>query len=199
MAKIDLGKINFVFRGTWTNLTSYTERDVVVYTDTGVLSSYICISPVGTPTVGDIPSVTGTIDPNWQLLAKGVTDALGAIPQGAAKGALISDGASSQTFTVGNHQIAWTDMSVAATAVTGGAYFVDTTAAAFTMTLPAGPSVGDTVWITDAAGTFATNNLTVDGNGSNIHRQATAVTMNINDISKALIYHNVANGWLVTG
>ncbi|SVC25405.1 uncharacterized protein METZ01_LOCUS278259, partial [marine metagenome] len=123
MAKIDLGKINFVFRGTWAALTSYTERDVVIYTDSNILSTYVCITPVGSATVGDIPSVVGVADANWAYMAKGVTDALGAVPQGAKGGSLISDGASSQTFTVGNHTLAWTDMATASTAVNGGAYF----------------------------------------------------------------------------
>ena len=199
MAKIDLGKINFVYRQEWQALTSYTERDVVTYTDSNILSTYVCITPVGNATVGDIPSVAGTADPNWAYMSRGVTDALGAIPQGAKGGAMISDGASSQTFTVGNHTLAWTDMAVSTTAVNGGAYFCDTSSTAFTLTLPISPTAGDTVWIVDAEGTFETNNLTVAGNGSNIHRQSADVTMNINDVSKMLIYHNASNGWLITG
>ncbi|SVB83514.1 uncharacterized protein METZ01_LOCUS236368, partial [marine metagenome] len=93
----------------------------------------------------------------------------------------------------------WTDMATASTAVNGGAYFCDTATAAFTLTLPASPVAGDTVWIVDAKGTFATNNLTVAGNGANIHRQGTDVTMNINDVSKMLVYHNATNGWIITG
>jgi hypothetical protein len=199
MAKIDLGKINFVFRQGWQALTSYTERDVVTYEDNNILSTYVCITPVGNATVGDIPSVAGVADANWAYMARGVTDALGAIPQGAKGGSLISDGEASQTFTVGNHTLAWTDMATATTAVNGGAYFCDTSSAAFTLTLPITPTAGDTVWIVDAKGTFETNNLTVAGNGSNIHRQSADVTMNINDVSKMLIYHNASNGWLITG
>jgi hypothetical protein len=138
-------------------------------------------------------------DANWAYMARGVTDALGAIPQGAKGGSLISDGEASQTFTVGNHTLAWTDMATATTAVNGGAYFCDTSSAAFTLTLPITPTAGDTVWIVDAKGTFATNNLTVAGNGQNIHRQAADVTMNINDVSKMLVYHNASNGWIITG
>ena len=199
MAKLDLGKINFVFRGTWGNLTSYTERDVVVYTDSNIMSTYVCITAAGSSTVGDIPSVAGVADANWAYMAKGVTDALGAMPQGAKGGALVSDGASNQTFTVGNTYPAWTDAATATNALNGKAYFCDTSAAAWTMTLPAAPTVGDTIWIVDAKGTFATNNLTLAGNGKNIHRQSADVTMNISDVSKMLIYHNATNGWIITG
>ncbi|MDP7367331.1 MAG: hypothetical protein QGH83_08720 [Candidatus Pacebacteria bacterium] len=199
MAKIDLGKINFVFRGTWAALTSYTERDVVVYTDSNITSTYVCITAVGSSTVGDNPSVVGVVDANWAYMAKGVTDALGAMPQGAKGGALVSDGDPNQTFTVGNTYPAWTDAAVATNALNGKAYFCDTSAAAWTMTLPANPTAGDTIWIVDAKGTFATNNLTLAGNGKNIHRQAADVTMNISDVSKMLIYHNATNGWIITG
>ena len=199
MAKIDLGKINFVFRGTWAALTSYTERDVVVYMDSNIISTYVCITAVGSSTVGDIPSVAGVADANWAYMAKGVTDALGAMPQGAKGGALVSDGASRQTFTVGNTYPAWTDAATATNALNGKAYFCDTSAAAWTMTLPAAPTAGDTIWIVDAKGTFATNNLTLAGNGKNIHRQSADVTMNISDVSKMLIYHNATNGWIITG
>ncbi len=199
MAKIDLGKINFVYRGTWANLTSYTERDVVTYTDSNIVSTYVCITAVGSSTVGDIPSVAGVADANWAYMAKGVADSLGAIPQGAKGGSLISDGAASQTFTVGNHTLAWEDKAAAFTAVNRGAYFCDTAAAAWTLTMPANPEVGDTIWVVDVKGTFATNNLTLDGNSKNIHRQAADVTMNINDVSKMLVYQGASNGWIITG
>ena len=199
MAKIDLGKINFVYRQGWQALTSYTERDVVTYEDNNILSTYVCITPVGNATVGDIPSVAGVADANWAYMARGVTDALGSIPRGAKGGSLVSDGDVNQTFTVGNTYPAWTDMATATTAVNGGAYFCDTSSAAFTLTLPVTPTAGDTVWIVDAKGTFETNNLTVAGNGSNIHRQSADVTMNINDVSKMLVYHNATNGWIITG
>src|ERR1700761_2303152 len=44
----------------------------------------------------------------------------------------------------------------------------DTTGGGFTITLPASPSFGETVWIVDGAGTWNTNNLTIAGNGANI-------------------------------
>ena len=54
------------------------------------------------------------------------------------------------------------------TLVSGTGYFINTTAGATTMTLPASPSVGDFVALKDYAGTFGTNKLTIDRNGSNI-------------------------------
>ena len=70
MATIDLGKIKQVFRGTYNNATAYVPDDLVVFTDTGVTSTYICT----TATTGNNPSSGGTAHANWAYVAKGVTD-----------------------------------------------------------------------------------------------------------------------------
>jgi hypothetical protein len=54
------------------------------------------------------------------------------------------------------------------TAVSGVGYFCDTSSAAFTVTLPASPSVGDIVAIKDWSSTAATNNITIGRNGQKI-------------------------------
>ena len=62
-----------------------------------------------------------------------------------------------------------TDIKTSAfTAVSGEGYFVNTTSAAITVTLPASPSVGNIVAVKDYANTADTNNITIDRNGSNI-------------------------------
>ena len=70
MATIDLGKIKQVFRGTYNNATAYVPDDLVVFTDTGITSTYICT----TASTGNNPSSGGTAHANWAYLAKGVTD-----------------------------------------------------------------------------------------------------------------------------
>jgi hypothetical protein len=67
MATIDLGKIKFVFRGTYANGTAYVPDDVVTFTDGSVTSSYICT----TATTGNNPSSGGTVHGSWAFLAKG--------------------------------------------------------------------------------------------------------------------------------
>ena len=67
MATIDLGKIKFVFRGTYANGTAYVPDDVVTFTDGSVTSSYICT----TATTGNNPSSGGTVHGSWSFLAKG--------------------------------------------------------------------------------------------------------------------------------
>src|SRR6056300_1206769 len=71
-----------------------------------------------------------------------------------------------------NKFVDWQSVITAAggsnTAVSGQGYFIDTTSAAHTVTLPASASIGDFITIKDYAGTFATNNLTIARNGHNI-------------------------------
>jgi hypothetical protein len=86
------------------------------------------------------------------------------------------------------------------TAVSGNGYFVNTTSGAITLTLPASPSAGDIVAFKDYAFTFATNNLSVDGNSSPIGGVdgTNPVVYSTNGTSKTFIYVDGTKGWLVT-
>jgi len=72
MATIDLGKIKQVWRGTWSNSPNpaYSVDDLVEYTDSGVTSTYIAVSTPGS----QVPSSGGSVQSNWNLVAKGVAD-----------------------------------------------------------------------------------------------------------------------------
>jgi hypothetical protein len=83
-------------------------------------------------------------------------------------------------------------------AVTGVGYFADTTSAAFTITLPSSPSAGAVVGIADYANTFATNNITVDRNGSNIGGVAENSILAVNGVSVTFVYVDATQGWIVT-
>ena len=69
---IDLGKIALIYRGTYDAATAYTKNDIVQFTDTGVVSTYIC----KVASTGNNPSSGGTEHASWGFLAKG-TDAAG--------------------------------------------------------------------------------------------------------------------------
>ena len=84
------------------------------------------------------------------------------------------------------------------TAVSGNGYFCNTTSSAFTVTLPATPSAGDIVGISDYANTFATNNLTIGRNGSKIGAVASNATLSTNGISLTFVYVDSTQGWIVT-
>ena len=99
-----------------------------------------------------------------------------------------------------NGRIALSNYAVVTTAQTlaaGSVVAADTTAGAFTVTLPASPANGDTVSILDYAGTFDTNNLTIARNGSNIESLAENMDCNLEDAAFSLVYVGAVVGWKV--
>jgi hypothetical protein len=64
----------------------------------------------------------------------------------------------------------------------------DTSGGAFTVTLPATPTVGDTVVVADAGAAFGTNNLTIGRNGSTINGTAENLICDITGVSVTLVY-----------
>ena len=103
MATIDLGRIKQVFRGTYNNATAYVPDDLVVFTDTGITSTYICT----TATTGNNPSSGGTAHANWAYLAKGVVDPIPS--QSGNAGKFLKTNGSSLSFdqagTIRQHKI----------------------------------------------------------------------------------------------
>jgi hypothetical protein len=83
------------------------------------------------------------------------------------------------------------------TAVSGEGYFVNTTSAALTVTLPASPSAGAIVSVKDYANTADTNNITIARNGSNIDGGTDDVVMTTEGIAVTLVYADATKGWLV--
>ena len=81
------------------------------------------------------------------------------------------------------------------TATNGEGYFVDTSSGAVTVTLPASPTVGNIVSISDYAKTASTNNITIGRNGSNIDGGAIDLTLNNAGIAVTLIYADSTKGW----
>src|SRR6056300_1333442 len=84
------------------------------------------------------------------------------------------------------------------TAVAGQAYACDTTSAGFTVTLPATPSAGDQVQIFDYAGTFDTNELILNRNGSNIEGVAANKLFDGERSGAVLTYVDATQGWIST-
>ena len=75
MATIDLGKLGFVNKGTYSSSTSYEKNDLVQYTDSGILSTYLYIN--ASAATGQTPSTSGTVNGTyWAYFAKGVADAV---------------------------------------------------------------------------------------------------------------------------
>ena len=88
------------------------------------------------------------------------------------------------------------DGSTGTTGSAGLGYFINTTSAAHTFTLPASATRGDTIAIKDYAATFATNKLTIARNGHNIQGVANNSLIGTNRASLVLVYVDSTKGWL---
>jgi len=119
-----------------------------------------------------------------------------------------TDGDADQALTTnGSGTLAWTTISGGAdwqavktstfTAVAGQGYFINTTGGAIEIDLPAG-SIGDFVSFIDYAGTFDSNALTIDPNGSEKIAGSTAsLTVSTERAANTLVYVDSTQGWLL--
>ena len=82
------------------------------------------------------------------------------------------------------------------TAEVGKGYFINTTSAAITATLPASAEAGDIVAFKDYTGTFATNNLTIGRNSHKIQGDSSNSTIDTIRASVVLVYVDSTKGWL---
>jgi hypothetical protein len=113
----------------------------------------------------------------------------------------LASGATSSGFgATYNGTVNWdtTPKTTGFTAVSGVGYFCNTTSSAFTVTLPSSPSAGAIVAVSDYANTFATNNLTIARNGSNIGGAAVNSILITNGIAVTFVYVDSTQGWIVT-
>ena len=90
----------------------------------------------------------------------------------------------------------WQDITASTyTASAGDNVFVNTQANPITITLPAAPTVGDTIKFVDGTSNFDTNNLTVARNGANIMGDASDLTVSTRNATFGLVYYNATYGW----
>ena len=92
------------------------------------------------------------------------------------------------------------DVTTNITLALNSIYYVNTTAAIVTLTLPQLPSAGDFVDIIDAAGTFDIFNCVIipSGDGSTVAGFADNLTLNLSRLSVRLQYSVGRTSWLVT-
>ena len=80
------------------------------------------------------------------------------------------------------------DGSTNTTAEAGKGYFIDTTSATHTITLPSSPSLGDTIVVVDYASKFGTNNVTLDPNGNKIEASTSNGSLSTTDQTHTIVY-----------
>ena len=92
----------------------------------------------------------------------------------------------------------WTVKTSAYTAVAGDRLLADTaTTAAFTITLPSSPAVGDEIHILDSAANFDSANLTVARNGKKIQGATADLTITTENTGIGLVFMSDTYGWRV--
>ena len=86
------------------------------------------------------------------------------------------------------------------TAVNGDQLLVNTSGSGIgtgvTITLPASPAIGNEVHFIDSGNAFASNNLTIGRNSSNILGAASNLVVSANGASFTLVYVNATRGWI---
>jgi len=88
------------------------------------------------------------------------------------------------------------DGSTNTTGVSGRGYFVDTSAGAHTVNLPASPKIGDVIKVSLIT---AGNDLTIGRNGNNINGSAADITTSADGDAFELVYVNASEGWKIIG
>jgi hypothetical protein len=92
--------------------------------------------------------------------------------------------------------LAWQSVQTTGfTAVASRGYPLNTTSSAFTVTFPASATAGDTIVLVDYAGTFSTNNLTVNPNGLKIQTQTGNRIFNTNRLALTFTFIDSTQGW----
>ena len=158
-------------QGTYDASTTYDKGDVVQFTDTGVLSTFLYIN--NTPASGQTPSTSGTVNTShWQLLAKGTASVA----------------------------LAWANSITTAstlTAVAGNGYWIDTNANACTVTFPSTASIGDEIILVDVRRNWATNAVTINPNGLNFQGATTPQPVyDVSGQSVRCVYSGATYGWI---
>ena len=111
---------------------------------------------------------------------------------------LKTDGSGVLSFATVSGGTSWQAVKTSTfTAVAGEGYFINTTGGAFEMDLPAG-SIGDEIAFIDYAGTFDTNALTIDQNGTEkIAGSTDPLTVSTERAANTLVYVDGTQGWLL--
>ena len=167
------------------------------YKLTGTLTAARTVTmPDGAERVFIIEDATARSSSNYTLTVKTVSGTGVTLPVGSTT-VLYSDG----TNITGKLQTKgyYTPPSTY-TAVNGDQLLVNTSGSGIgtgvTITLPASPAIGNEVHFIDSGNAFASNNLTIGRNSSNILGAASNLVVNANGAAFTLVYVNATRGWI---
>ncbi len=167
------------------------------YKLTGTLTAARTVTmPDGAERVFIVEDATARSSSNYTLTVKTVSGTGLALPVGSTT-VLYSDG----TNITGKLQTKgyYTPPSTY-TAVNGDQLLINTSGSgigtAVTINLPTSPAIGNEVTFIDSGNAFASNNLTIGRNSSNILGAASNLVVNTNSAAFTLVYVNTTRGWI---
>ena len=167
------------------------------YKLTGTLTANRTVTmPDGAERVFIVEDATARSASNYTLTVKTVSGTGLALPIGSTT-VLYSDG----TNITGKLQTkGYYTPSATYTAVNGDQLLVNTSGSGIgtpvTINLPASPAIGNEVHFIDSGNSFASNNLTIGRNSSNILGAASNLVVNTNSAAFTLVYVNATRGWI---
>lgn len=148
----------------------------------------VTISGSGTIDVGGTSTSQGTVR-LYEDTDNGTNYVELVAPASVASNVTLTMPTTTGTLGLASATVAWQSVQTTGfTAVSGRAYPCNTTSAAFTVTLPSSPTAGDLITLTDYAGTWNTNNLTVNPNGGKINGSTSNVVYTTTRQSLSLIH-----------
>ena len=167
------------------------------YKLTGTLTAARTVTmPDGAERVLIVEDATARSSSNYTLTVKTVSGTGITLPVGSTT-ILYSDG----TNITGKLQTKgyYTPPSTY-TAVNGDQLLVNTSGSGIgtgvTINLPVSPAIGNEVHFIDSGNAFASNNLTIGRNSSNILGAASNLVVNANSAAFTLVYVNATRGWI---
>lgn len=132
----------------------------------------------------------GTVSSSFTLVLPTAT--------GTANQVIQTDGSGNLSFATVSGGAEWQAVQTTNfTAAAGKGYFINTSSAAITMTLPSSPTIGQFISVIDYSGTFDTNNLTIARNGKNIQGLGEDLTVNQERAGLTLVFTDNTQGWLL--
>ena len=173
------------------NIGSASDKDAIAIASNGVVTfSQAPVFPDGSIAVADL-DIDGATD-----IGADIVDAdLFIVDDGA--GGTNRKVAASRIKTYVGGGTSWQAVKTSNfTASAGQGVFCNTSGGAFTLTLPASPSIGDEVSFIDYAGTFDTNNLTIGRNSSKILGAEADLTIAVERAANTLVFTDSTQGWL---
>jgi len=167
------------------------------YKLTGTLTANRTVTmPDGAERVFIVEDATTRSASNYTLTVKTVSGTGLVLPVGSTT-VLYSDG----TNITGKLQTkGYYTPSATYTAVNGDQILVNTSGSGIgtpvTITLPASPAIGNEVHFIDSGNAFASNNLTIGRNSSNILGGTSDLVVSVNGSAFTLVYVNATRGWI---